>query len=465
MADQYNPIDRYNKVFILYEDLLEASQEITSPPMEAGYPLTNMDLRDPNVVARITGAGTAVVPKMLYFDLGEEKIIDSVAIVAHNIQKGGGVSMAIGLTGTGPWSEYTLFNSEKNILANPGFDDFNSLTPTDPAPGTIQANHWFVASGTPILRVLAYQPDTDGFYPPEDASNYVNKIYGKFLASSTNAGLATLSQYMLLPFSVGKHVRGSFWISTKGVTYQNTLFISILELNGILTPLASTNIFTDGAFSIDGWRQITFDVQVTSPSARYFAIYFLSGAYVADSEVFIDNCVMTFDGKDGESYTQFIQPQRSGNLFKHFDHPIPARHIKFYFVGGSALVPSPDAFIEFGRILIGQSLVLGAQRGASYSEDSGDQIQLTTGGSPIEIKTSGINKSFKLSFKRFKVGEVDDILEALQQKQGDQLFLSMFHETKRERAMLGHINPPIQLQESSVKNFIDLSIDFTKEGQ
>ena len=140
-------------------------------------------------------------------------------------------------------------------------------------------------------------------------------------------------------------------------------------------------------------------------------------------------------------------------------------YIKFYFVGGSALVPSPHAFIEFGRILIGQSLVLGAQRGASYSEDSGDQIQLTTGGSPIEIKTSGINKSFKLSFKRFKVGEVDDILEALQQKQGDQLFLSMFHETKRERAMLGHINPPIQLQESSVKNFIDLSIDFTKEGQ
>lgn len=464
----YNPIERFNRAFILYEDLLAASQEQLTPTTETGYPMTNMDFRDPNVVVRVTGAGTAASPIQVKFDLGEVKILESIALADCNVNLDGGVAVELGIDdgdSTPPWDErQNIFHSQQNQISNPSFERFNAITSVDPSPGTVQADSWFIGAGSPFLRVLPYQTDVDGFPLPSDASNYVNQLYGKFVPSATLDSVACLSQWFLP--NVGQRVKGSFWVSTKGVTYPTGVQVFFAELDAALTPLSLSGAWNDVGFSIAGWEQKTFDFSITSANTRYIAIVIQSSTGTPSGEaLYIDHFRVMIGPKDRETFTSFIRPIVSGNLFKSFDHPVPARFVKLSFVNGSSIAPAPETFIQFGRILTGKTLVLGVQRGAGNTENSGDQIQLSTGGSPIETKVRGIDKRFNLEFKQFKVGEVDDILEILNPIQGDQIFLSMFHQNKRDRAMFGNITPPITAREATVKNFMDINMTFTKEGR
>jgi hypothetical protein len=69
-----------------------------------------------------------------------------------------------------------------------------------------------------------------------------------------------------------------------------------------------------------------------------------------------------------------------------------------------------------------------------------------------------------LTLKTFRRGEVEEIYRALEGRQTQQMFLSMFAEGTIERAMLCSLVGGIQVGESPKREFKQMKLNFLREN-
>jgi hypothetical protein len=418
-----------------------------------------MDQRDANETARITGAGTGATPKTLKFNLGSVKLCDAFGLAGGNIHRAGGAAIQLGLTDgdSGAWDEtFPLFHTPDNILPNGGLELFSAITVAAPAAGTSQLSHWGLTTGTGYFKAAPY---SWSFLPPEVPAQTENRLYGVFRSAAATETLRGPSQFCMFKSGATNTARARLWLHTNSLTVTQ-LKVKVAELDASLAILGTPTEINLPSLTLSVWTEYTLSHSITNASTRYLAVILeLLGS--SGQEVLVDNVSLSVD-KEPQSFND-IYP--SGYLFRAFNKPIPAQYVKLTFVNTPAIGSAVDAFVQFGRLLIGKALVIGMEESIGSSDDTAVAVDLAQGGSPIEIISGSPSKQFSLTYKSYKRGEAEMVEQTLYGKQGSQLFLSMFNESARERAMLCHLRSGgVSSSETIYRDFKSISLDFERES-
>ena len=469
-------LDIRNQSHLIFEDLLASAMEQNNPTVIAGYPMTNMDIRDANIPVRLDmlahTIGIATAPLEIKFDLSDMHLIEAVALANCNIDASGGVIVQLGKTDgdIGTWEEtHNLFHNYRNLLANPDCEDYIDLTspPNDPAAepvdGTVELKGFVIVpgSGDCVVMAKAYLADSD---KPDELAKYVNRVYGDFRyrqIGAVDCYVATVSQFGI--YNVGDVIDFRFdWRMTATSGIKEVL---IFEFSDAFALLNAVSIKSYSGSYPANWEEVIGQYVVTNANCRYIAIILKQdGAATINDSIQFDNFRMSINKEVEDFISAMVKTSLDRYIFKRFDHTIPAQFIKFILVNGWLLSASVDDYVEFGRILIGKCLSYGVQRGLSRDTLSGYSVELTSGNSPIEIKNKGQNKSFNCSFRAFKRGEASNIVEVLESLQGNQVFYSLFGESGKDRAILGNITSGVKITESSIKNIVDVNFSVVRES-
>ncbi len=460
-----------DNISIIYEYLLASGLEDGLPTLDADYPITNMDERDSNLKVRTVARSSSYSPLEFRFDLGEQKLIDAVAIASTNIDIDyGGAAVQMGLTDgdLGTWEHtYQLLYNNRNLCSNGDFEKFSELTVGDPASdGDSQCVNWIVPTVLGVHGKIKAQPYSNSFLPPNDPSTYKNNICGKFITYPTvNVNYyAHVVPWSLYDDGITKNYNINFYIHTDSQSLN--LRFGIVFFNASFTDLGSGG-YQDYTVSNSNWERKSFTLSLTAPAGTVFAAPYIQ-TLEANKYFFIDN----FQVQIENSTDHFIKSVKGNHLVKIIDEPIPVQYIKFSMINETALSlitgspsQSSDAFIEFGRLFAGQAIHLGMYDNIGYNLNPSNNIIKTYGNSPVEILSAPKEENFALNFRTWNIGTAEDILSVLFDDPRKQLFLSMFGRSGKNRTLLAHINGNLNTVESQICEYKTMQLTFEQEGE
>ena len=500
---EYRNTRTWEWLSIIYDNYIEGALETLTPTMVTDYPVINLDERDPNELAIISGLGTSVTPKAMKFAMGNvgtpvAKLVQGVAICKHNLELSGGVTLRMGLTDgdSGTWDHVIpLFHDSDNICPNGGCEQFTDYVPTPAGADELVVN-WVSFKNTTARPVssLAITP----INPAVAAVNHVHDSSNRSL-SETSAHLTwttTDNDYASCFAQHMEHrgnelrvrVRFDYYIPSATKLNGNLTayifgFKSVAEelpssfgtalsaaMGGGATPYNSTVL----SQTEDTWLTYDVTMDLTDSADESFlalAIIPQGGLSSGGFEMYVDNVQFQVMSQSTETLQMYETDDRAFTEAKNSDYisfifpePIPIKYARFEFVSKGVNSSTSETNVELGRIFLGPVRHVGVQDTFDFNSDDGSSIDRTLGGSPINDYSQVPNTRMNFRGRVLRKGEMDALEDAIKTNHNKQVFVTFLNQSAPGRAAVGHFASKHARGETALPGIADFNFDFVEEG-
>ena len=460
---------------ILHENFIRAGMVAANDPLVDSYPVTNLDERSANVVTRLDGDGSEASPLGIEFDLGEVRSIEA-AVVCSSVRPYGSVILKGSSESYPPASwewAIPLRSYPDNWLANGG-SEIGTFSLAKPAFGVSDVTSWQVFGHGPSF------PGTDfsvakcryGFpiawhagevvTAPSTTHGFISRYFSRLEVAdpiTSVAGCFSLSPVLALIEGDVIVAKGRFRYPTHVGGLAN---INLGFADGALAVSQSVSLTLGAGDADPEWQEfeLTLTVGAGDLGARYVAVYVAFSNANTPNFMDLDDCCVYHqsDGRLRRIYSETVET--TGFHFAVLrENMRQVQSLRLEFVNDIAA----DGYVDVGRFLAGSLYGLDANAPFKTQSNLGHKIEVTSSGAPYLAALAGSRRRFAVETDAQARGQIEELRQLIERAGSDQVFASLFEETRSGRAILGAFDGALSVSEGPIADVATLGFDLLEE--